>query len=105
MFWFIAAKESKTEPLFDKQQVQKDEVQPSSDAADGLPSKEQVTHSGEISGMVKKSSDDRISNLELENRLLKNELHSLNEELASTTTRLNEQSKGKFTEVLREGDH
>lgn len=35
----------------------------------------------------------RISNLELENKLLKNEMHSLNEELASTLTKLKEQQQ------------
>lgn len=37
----------------------------------------------------------RISNLELENKLLKNEMHSLNEELASTLTKLKEQQQGE----------
>lgn len=37
--------------------------------------------------------DDHLSNLELENKLLKNEMHSLNQELASTLNKLKDQQE------------
>ena len=41
-----------------------------------------------------KKRDDRVSNLQLENRLLKGEITSLNEELASAMKRLKEAEEG-----------
>ena len=43
-----------------------------------------------------KDRDDRVSNLQLENRLLKGEITSLNEELASALWRLKEMEEGKL---------
>ena len=43
-----------------------------------------------------KERDDRVSNLQLENRLLKGEITSLNEELASAMRRLKEIEEGKL---------
>lgn len=41
-----------------------------------------------------KERDDRVSNLQLENRLLKGEITSLNEELANSMRRLKEAEEG-----------
>ena len=41
-----------------------------------------------------KERDDRVSNLQLENRLLKGEIASLNEELANSMRRLKELEEG-----------
>lgn len=64
------------------------------DAVDAMPVKEQ-TKAPEKQISHPNVNNDRISNLDLENRLLKNELQSLNEELVSITGRLNEQQKGE----------
>ena len=40
-------------------------------------------------------ANSRVSNLDLENKLLKNELQSLHEELATLSTKLKDQQQGK----------
>ena len=47
-----------------------------------------------------KKRDDRVSNLQLENRLLKGEITSLNEELASAMKRLKEAEEGWSIQFL-----
>lgn len=68
--------------------------------------KDVVDGIGEVNTEVKqlkneqKERDDRVSNLQLENRLLKGEIASLNEELANAMRRLKEVEEGTHVDKI-----